>query len=243
MRVDVIFSPVYLSEYDLGHNLVVVVDIFRASSTIITALYNGARQVVPFSTTEEVKKEVAKYPADEVLKCGERKGYKCIGFDLGNSPREYTRNKVYNKTLLFTSTNGSQVFTNINSARKILIGGFLNIDTVVQSMANCEMGCVIACAGNYGKISIEDTVCAGMILALLKRIDKNIEMTDEALTSLVLYRYFQHDLLSIIRESSHGRYLLSIGKEQDMKYCLKTDLFNSVPVYNGISIIKSIKEK
>lgn len=239
MRVDVIFSPVCLSEYDFGNNVVVVVDIFRASSTIITALYNGARQVVPFSTTEEVTKEAVKYPADKVLKCGERKGYKCSGFDLGNSPREYTRKQVYNKTLLFTSTNGSQVFAKSTSARKILIGGFLNVETVVDCIVKNKMDCVIACAGNYGRISIEDTVCAGMILALLNKIDKNMEMSDAAVTSMIMFQYFKDDFQSIIRESSHGRYLASIGKKRDMRYCLKINTFNCLPIFKETSIIEA----
>ncbi|MFO7889309.1 MAG: 2-phosphosulfolactate phosphatase [bacterium] len=243
MRVDVILSPRYLSEYDLSHNLVVVVDVFRATSTIITAIHNGARQVVPFMKTEEVEKKAAEYPADEVLKCGERKGYKFSGFDLGNSPLKYTRDEIYKKTLLFTSTNGSQVFKKVTPAGKILIGGFLNVNNVVDSIVKNKVDCIIACAGNYGKISIEDSVCAGMILARLQENGKSIEMSDEAITSMILYQYFKDDFQSIIRESSHGRYLASIGKKEDMIYCLKTNTFNCLPVYNGTSIVNSTKEK
>ncbi len=243
MRVDVILFPRDLSEYDLSHKLVVVVDIFRASSTIITAINNGAEEVVPFLKTDEVKREALKYPANKVLKCGERKGYRFSGFDLGNSPFEYTRDKIDNKKLLFSSTNGSQLFSKINSARKVIIGGFLNVKKVLSCIVQNKLDCLIVCAGDNGNISIEDTVFSGMIFALLKKNVKDIEMSDEARTGMIVYQYYKDDLQTIIRESSHGRYLSSIGKVEDMIYCLTVNRFDCLPVYNGKSITKKTVEK
>ncbi len=242
MRVDVILFPRDLSEYDLPGTLVVVVDIFRATSTIITAVHNGAKEVIPFKETEEVEEKALQYPADQALKCGERNGYKFSGFDLGNSPLEYNRDSIYNKTILFSSTNGSQLFSKVKSARKVIIGGFLNVQRVVSSIIQKKQDCLIACAGNYGKVSIEDSVCAGMILALLKKNGVITEMNDEARVSMILYQYYQDDFQSIIRESSHGIHLSSIGKEDDMVYCLEVNTVDCLPVFTGKTIINSAVE-
>jgi len=238
MRVDAILFPRDLSECDLSNTLAVVVDIFRATSTIITAIHNGAKEVVPFKETEEVEERALDYPAGQALKCGERNGYTYSGFDLGNSPLEYNRDLIYNKTILFSSTNGSQLFSKIQSARKVIIGGFLNIERVVNSIIQNKQDCLIACAGNYGNISIEDSVYAGMILAMIKKNGVIIEMNDEARVSMILYQYYQDDFQSIMRESSHGRHLSSIGKEEDMKFCLQVNTVDCLPVYNGQTIIK-----
>jgi len=242
MRVDAILFPRDLSEYDLRSTQVVVVDIFRATSTIITAVHNGAKEVVPFKETDEVEEKALHYPADQVLKCGERNGYKFSGFDLGNSPLEYNRDCIYNKTILFSSTNGSQLFSKVKSARKVIIGGFLNVERVVNSIVQNKHDCLIACAGNYGKISIEDSVYTGMILALLKKNGVITEMNDEARVSLILYQYYQDDFQSIIRESSHGRHLSSIGKEDDMLYCLQVNTVDCLPEFDGLTILKSTVE-
>ncbi len=243
MIIDVTFFPRDLAEIDIREKLVIVVDIFRATSTIISAINNGAKEIVPFIKTEEVDQEAMNYPADEVLKCGERRGLKFPGFDLGNSPLEYTRDKVFNKTLLFSSTNGSQVFFRVKSAREIRVGGFLNINKVVKRISQNKGDCLIACAGNYGKISLEDTVCAGMILARLKKKGNNLEMGDEARMSIILYQNYLDDFQSIIRDSSHGRYLSSLGKQDDMNYCLTVNKVNCLPLYYNKSIVKRIAEK
>ena len=243
MIFDVILFPQELAEFDIRQKLVVVVDIFRATSTIITAINNGAKEIVPFIKTEQVDKAASNYSAERVLKCGERKGYKVSDYDLGNSPEEYTQDIVNKKTLLFSSTNGSQVFLKVKSAGEVMVGGFLNIEKVVNKIYESKEDCIIACAGNYGNISLEDTVCAGMILAKLKEKEKITEINDEARTSMILYNYYMDDFHSLIRDSSHGRYLASIGKQKDMEYCLKVNKVNCLPVYNKKSIIKSTAEK
>lgn len=243
MIIDVVLFPQNLVEYDIRQRLVVVVDIFRATSTIITAIKNGAQEVVPFIKTEQVGEAAQNYPADRVLKCGERKGYKFSGFDLGNSPAEYSREAIHNKILLFSSTNGSRVFFKVRSAREIVVGGFVNINNVVERIAERKEDVVIACAGHYGQISLEDTVCAGMILAKLKEREEIAEISDEAGTSIILYQYYMDDFHSLVRDSSHGRYLSSIGKQDDMEYCLTVNKIDCLPVYNKKSIVKNAAEK
>jgi 2-phosphosulfolactate phosphatase len=213
----------------------VVIDVLRASTTIATALFNGAESVIPFAAVEEVFERADRGKRTGVLLCGERNGIRVDGFDLGNSPHEYSMHAVRNKTLLFTSTNGAQVLSAVREAGSVFIAGFINMKALIRAVIQEGKDCILACAGREGGFSLEDSVCAGMAVdELQKRITKNrISLSDEARAVSILYRFHALDLGSMIRESFHGRYLSGLQMDRDLDWCASVDLVDCVPVLSG----------
>lgn len=239
MKFDVSFIPEGLLQHEMKNRITVMIDVLRASTTIITAIKNHAKKIVPLPTPADVLKEAENYPASEILLCGERNSLKIPGFDLGNSPKEYSRNIVSGKTLLFTSTNGSQVFSKVKFAYKCLIAGFVNMDSVVDCILNNKRDCLIMCAGDKGRLSLEDLICAGMILNEIKKTagEEFVEMNDSAWAAYVMYEYCKEDVRSMIEMSNHGRFLLSLGRQDDILYCTSLNIIKDIPCFREQSII------
>ena len=218
---------------------VVIVDVLRASTSIVTALAHGAKKVIPVRTPGEARKMAESLSNESTLLCGERQSVKINGFDLGNSPREYSENAVYGKVLVFTSTNGSRAILNVKEADQILIGGFINMRAIVQMLASDDKDSLVFCSGHQDGFSLEDVVCAGMIVDGLK---KNIPegeylITDEALASCLLYERFANDLESMVIHSYWGKYLTDLGMGDDLPQCVSVDAFDLIPVLKGSALV------
>lgn len=211
---------------------VVVVDVLRATSTIVTALANGAKEVVPVKTVEEALTMKKK----GILVCGERNAKKVDGFDLGNSPLEYKRELVLGKTVVLTTTNGTQVIEKIES-ESIIAASFLNVSAVVEHLKEKE-NITIVCAGTSGDFSLEDFLLAGMIVKRMKRED----LLDGALVAMRYFESVQNVREEIKRFSSHAKRLISLGFEKDVDFCTTEDLFREVPVLvNGAFTLKEVR--
>jgi 2-phosphosulfolactate phosphatase len=232
MKIDCHFTPGPVDELALRERTVVVIDVLRASSTIVTALSNGARGVIPASTVESAMKIAGNLGPDQVLLGGERNGRIIPGFDLGNSPAEYTANKVQGKSIIFSSTNGSQVMVKARYAAELAVGAFVNMSATVAFVRERPRDFVILCSGRNGGFSLEDSVCAGMLIARVAE-DQDPVLTDSAVAAMSLYRGFGRAILKMMRNSDHGRYLEEIGFGNDIRYCATIDSHSVVPLLEG----------
>ena len=205
-----------------------VIDVLRATSTIVTALSNGALFVKPVEKVEEA----VNMREENALLCGERGGLKIKGFDLGNSPLEYKEEIVKGKKIVLTTTNGTRA-VKLLKCSKIIAVSFLNVSSVVNFVRNSKE-INIVCSGTEGKFSLEDFLLAGMIVKLLDRED-----LDDA--SKVTMRYYESvkNVEIELRRSSHAQKLINLGFEKDVIFCSQIDLFNVVPILeDGVFVSK-----
>lgn len=230
MHVELVMTPTGTSELHFRDKNVVVIDVLRATTSIITALNNGAREVIPVATVENAVKVSGSLFGDVVLRCGEREGKRIPGFDLGNSPLEYSRENVFNKSLIFTSTNGSQAMVKAKFARNVILAAFVNMSVVVEYLMTLNEDFIILCAGKEHNFSLEDVVCGGMIIHLLEKNEVDVDLSDAALAAKILYKSFSRSMNKMLRKSEHGRYLISIGFENDLKVCSAIDSVQILPV-------------
>jgi len=231
-NLDTLLIPEEIKNTELAGKLVVVIDVLRASSTIVTALANGCRGFIPILSPKQAREEAQQFEKERVLLGGEREGKKIEGFDLGNSPREYKREVVKDKTVIFSTTNGVKTLEMVKDARRIIIGSFLNLQAVCNYCTNYQGDILIICAGKEGKYSLEDTACAGTLVDSLKNILSDThQQSDANLTALLVYEKFNNNTLAILRKSQHGRYLENIGLGEDLKFCSQVDFFHIVPIF------------
>jgi len=231
-NLETLFIPEEIKNTELPGKLVVIIDVLRASSTIVTALANGCRGFIPILSPDQAKKKAEQFEKEGVLSGGEREGTKIEGFDLGNSPREYKRETVKDKIIIFSTTNGVKTLEMVKGAYRIIIGSFLNLQAVCNYCANYKGDISIICAGKEGKFSLEDAACAGMLIDSLKNVlSDTCQESDANLTARLLYKKFGNNILEILQKSQHGRYLESIGLGEDLKFCSQLDFFHIVPIF------------
>ncbi|GAB4114966.1 MAG: 2-phosphosulfolactate phosphatase family protein [Candidatus Caldatribacteriota bacterium] len=229
---EVILTPEEIDKKGLNHKLVIVIDVLRASSTIITALVKGSKGIIPVFNPEEAQQKKYHFKTEEILLGGERKGKKIKGFDLGNSPLEYLEEVVRDKLIIFSTTNGVKTLERVKNAQEVIIGSFLNLKTVADYCINFPEEVLLVCAGKEGKISLEDTTCAGMLINNFqaRHLFSKIER-DSNLLAHLLYEKFGHNILKMLQVSEHGRYLCSLGYLKDLEFCAQTDIFNVLPFF------------
>ncbi len=202
----------------------IVIDVLRATTTIVTALANGCRGIIPVETPEEARKLAA---LKKCLLGGERDGLRMQGFNFGNSPLEYTREKVQGFFIAFTTTNGTRAIRACAGADLLLIGSFLNAAAVAQAAGSAGKDISIVCAGTQGKPSIEDTVCGGMLADLVGG-----QPVASAAEAISLWRIHQGNLARMMKEvSAHGKRLVELGFEKDIEFAASIDRFDIVPAY------------
>lgn len=228
-RIDLHVAPHEAERAPLEKRQLVVVDVLRSCTTIATALRNGAAKVIPVGTVEEAMRLAQTMDAKQRLLCGERDGVKVNGFDLGNSPREYDKGRVEGKTILFASTNASPVMAGLLVGREQRLLSYVNVSAVAEAVRQDGADLTIVCAGRNGRLSLEDTACAG---ALVRRLVESggggrPALNDAAEMAAAYDRVHGSDPEKILRRSDHGRYLIELGFEDDLPICAAVD---SVPV-------------
>jgi 2-phosphosulfolactate phosphatase len=231
MRTEVYFAPAQVEESQFREKNVVVVDVLRASTTIVTALNHGAREVIPVATIEAAVKIAGGLFGETTLLCGERDGRTIEGFQLGNSPGEYTEENVKGKTLVFTSTNGSIALTKGKYALRLVVAGFVNMSAVVEFLQHFEDDLSILCAGKLNAFCLEDAVCAGMLVSRLMAGEvERLELSDATEAALRLFESFGRNLLQMLQRVEHGKYLQEIGFGSDLEVCAQVDSIPILPV-------------
>lgn len=234
--ISMYFAQNYIeSELELKDKNVVVIDVLRTSTTMVTGLANGAKEIIPTDSIASAGM-IGRNSQGQVLLCGERHAKVIEGFNLGNSIKEYKEENVKGKILVFNSTNGTPAIMKSKFARNCVILGFVNISRVAKFLSALNEDFIIVCAGREGDFSLEDTVCAGLLVKLLTlESGHNYELTDSALGARKIYDAYQNDLLEMMRESEHGKFLTSIGFEDDLEECAKIDAYNILPILkNGV---------
>lgn len=226
MRLDICFTPGGFQAQAYQEYTAVVLDILRATSSITTAFANDCYAVVPV-TSVTAAWEYKQQPPQALL-AGERQGQCIDGFDLGNSPFEYTRSKVTGQTIVMTTTNGTRALAAAASCRNVYIGSFLNAAQLCRQLAEEQTDIVIVCAGTEGRFSLEDALCAGLIADRLSRF---YALSDTALAAQAMYHGAQPNVNDCVKASSHARYLESIGFAADVEYCLRHDCLDVVPYF------------
>ncbi len=232
MKIDIQLVPSPVPPDLLANRAVVVIDVLRATSVIVYAISQGASEIIPLASVEEAFQMVKAFPPDSVLLGGERESANIPGFDLGNSPREYIAGKVEEKKLILTTTNGTKTFHLVSSGKEILVGSFFNIGAVAQRCLESKRDLLIFPSGDEGNFSLEDTICGGMLIELIKqKTRKSISFTDASQCAQILYQRFKDNLLEAFHLSCHGKELISRGFEDDLAHCAQIDITSIVPVF------------
>jgi 2-phosphosulfolactate phosphatase len=237
MRIDVFLTPGQIDELQLRDKNVLVIDVLRAGTTIARALANGAKEIIPVESVEAAVKISASLFGEVVLRGGERGGKVIEGFHLGNSPSEYVADVVKGKSIVFTTTNGSGAMSKGRYAKQMAIASFVNMTRVVDFTKDLKEDVIIVCAGDQsvvGGFSLEDTVCAGMIIHKVRQgSTKGTTLSDSASAALILYRSFARNLSKMLEDSEHGRQLIELGFKDDMKVCTSVDSIPVLPLLSG----------
>ena len=239
MKINVIPTAQQAQGIDFSGQTAVVIDVLRATTVITTALDNGAREVIPVKTVEEAQSLYA--TCDNALRGGERNAVKIEGFDLGNSPLEYKKKTVENKTLILTTTNGTNALNNIKGADEVVLACFRN----AEAMANHLVGLshrgsrdiIIVCAGTEGRFSLDDGLCAGMLIEQLKQ-QTEVETDDLGLLLNRFYNESKSNLFGALSECYHLKCLFMLGFYDDIKFCLETNCVGTVPILKNDKIVK-----
>jgi 2-phosphosulfolactate phosphatase len=237
--VRVHYLPQLVAEHELAGSTVVVVDLLRASTTICQALASGACEVIPFVEVTETLQAAGNCERADVLLGGERGGRAIEGFDLGNSPGEYTADVVLGRRIFFTTTNGTRALQHSRSASRVLIGAFVNLSAVVASVKTCPR-LDILCAGTRGRVTGEDVLAAGAIVHRLIQLTGHSPAHEAANRARCEWerliaaaqstgRSWTDQLADDLRYTLGGRNLLAIGHDDDLVNCAQIDCLDVVP--------------
>ena len=223
-------SPALLHLYNVSQATVVIIDVLRATSTMATALFNGARYIIP---VDSVAKCIELGRQINCITAGERDGKIAEGLSYGNSPFEYNREFIRGKILVLTTTNGTRLLHMAldKGAREIVTGSFANLDAVTEYLIGQKNNVILACAAWKDKMNIEDTLFAG---AVIERIREHFTIDcDASHIAATLYNKASGDLFSFMKNNnaSHYNRLMKFGLEKDIRYCLESNLANVLPIY------------
>lgn len=237
MKLDVILTPGELTASALADRTVVVLDILRATTSIVQALSAGAKTIFPVASIEEALRLANTFGRDEVLLAGERRCLPIEGFDLGNSPREMTAERVAGKILVMTTTNGTAAMALTTSAERVIIGSMLNLSAVIEELIRLEADPVFLCAGRERYFSLEDATCAGEFAARLMAARPGPwELNDGAYAALQLAEQFGTGV-EMFRQAQGGRAIVEAGLEADLEFCAEVDLYPIVPLLQDRNIV------
>ncbi len=236
MKIAVLFTPHGLSAPELVGRGVIVLDVLRTTTTVITAVANGAKAVVPAATSEEAVRLTANLEKDGLLLAGERKSLKIEGFALGNSPREMTPAAVSGKTIFLATTNGTPALVAAQGGDPVLVGGVVNFKALVARARAvfAERGegadLVIVCAGREGEFALEDAYTAGRLVRALKRGTRKLRLNDAAAAAADLTTHYR-DWADALSHSEAARQLAQVDLGDDVAFSSKPDRFSVVPTY------------
>ncbi len=248
-RLNVYALPKFVAPEDLASGTVVVLDVLRASTTIACALQSGAREVIPCLEVDEARAVPESMPGGDVILGGERSGLPIAGFDLGNSPAQYTPSRVGGKTVVLTTTNGTRAMLYARQAERILIGAFVNAAAIVERLLGQEQ-IHLLCAGTEGQISYDDVLAAGL---LVDRIERNGGLAYEKNAQAVTAReHWLHSfalphavgaeplepgrLTQELRKTLGAKHLIELGLDADIEAAAQLDSIAIVPELDTVTL-------
>lgn len=238
MRIDTYFTPPEVDAADIADATVVVIDVVRATTTIIEALANGAKAIYPTASTEEAVRLASSMGREDTILCGERKGVKVEGFDLGNSPREFDAETVEDKKIVMTTTNGTRALGVAAEGARLLPCAFTNLGAVAREIAGDDH-VVIVCAGREDRFSLDDALCAGhLIQRTIADSEEEHGLNDaaRAVRALASARKPTKRFLSV---TAGGASVIEIGLGDDLDICADVDRHDIVVVMKDQAITRA----
>ncbi len=235
LKIDACFSPYLYPVYADTESIVVVIDVFRATSAICVAFHYGAEKIIPVATVEEA----LQYKKQGMLAGAERDAIKLEGFDFGNSPYDYMGNHVKDKTIALTTTNGTQAIEAARNAYKVVIGSFLNIDVLCDWLIKQNCSILLLCSGWKNKFNMEDSLFAGAVTQQI--IDKSADyrLGDGCLALKYLYQIGKERPTKFLNYSSHKERFAKLNLKKDIRYCLMPNSAPVVPILEGKFLVKA----
>jgi 2-phosphosulfolactate phosphatase len=234
LTLDACFSPYLYPVYRDDESIVVIIDILRATSAICTAFEHGAEKVIPVATIEEAME----YKKQGYLVGAERDAIAVEGFDFGNSPYSYMRDTVQGKTIVISTTNGTQALEAAKGAYKIVIGSFLNISALANWLVKENRNVLLLCSGWKNKFNLEDALFAGAMTEMLKTLSDDFKLGDACLALKYLYQQARTEPYKFLNYASHKERLARLNLKKDIKYCLTPDQTTVIPVLENGTLVR-----
>lgn len=234
MRLDVLLLPRELPVRPRPERYAVVIDVLRATTSIVVAFQHGCRSILPVASAEEALTARAATPG--AILAGEQAGLRIPGFDLGNSPRQFSREAVGRRDMILTTSNGTKTLRAVAAGRTVAIGAFRNRAAVAGWLVGRGTDCLIVCSGYEGGFALEDAVCAGAIVDRAAQLAPGLIQGDGARACQALWQRFGSDIVRLFRETDWGRRMLTLGFEGDLEVCAEVDATRVVPLMAGVRI-------
>jgi 2-phosphosulfolactate phosphatase len=240
MKIDVHFSYINTDELAFTNKTTVVIDVLRASTTIIQALQNGAKEIIPVKSIEFAVKVSGGMFGGQTLLGGERNTQKIDGFALGNSPLEYTPDIIGGKTIILFTTNGSKAIVRAKFSDNLLIASFTNLNAIANYLVKLDKDFEILCSGRGNNFSMEDVICAGRLISEIQKLNKDVALTDSAKASVSLNKSSGKNILLMLKQTEHGKILIENNLIEDIKFCSRLSISETIPIMVS-GVLKSLQ--
>ncbi|MET1057210.1 MAG: 2-phosphosulfolactate phosphatase [Pedobacter sp.] len=235
-KIEVCLTPALIDLYAIEDSIVVVIDILRATSSIVYGIDNGAEAIIPVAQVEDC----LTYADRGYLLAAERNGEVVKGYNFGNSPFSYTADKVAGKTVVLTTTNGTKALHLARKASQVVIGSFLNLQPLCDWLKTQDKDVLLLCAGWKDQFNLEDTLFAGAVVQQLRNLFTAFD--DAGVAAEDLYEMAKSDLRAYVGKSAHGHRMMALNIEEDIKFCLQLDICQAIPVLEGDNIVALKRE-
>ena len=238
-RIEVCFSPGEYHLYQEEFDLVVVLDVLRATSAICTAIEHGVKEIIPVATLDEARA----YQAEGYLVAAERGGKIVEGFDLGNSPFSYMDPALKGQTVVLTTTNGTKAINMARNKKTVVIGSLNNLDSLCEWLIRQQRDVLVLGSGWKDKFNLEDTICAGAIADQCLKSGRFFADEDSTVAAKFIFRSSRDNMFAFLKASSHRRRLRKLNLNEDVKHCLTPNNCTAIPVLEGRSLVRLNHER
>ena len=233
-HIEVCFTPGEYEYFKDEYEIVVVIDVLRATSAICAAFDNGVKSIIPVATVEEA----LEYKAKGYLVGAERKGQIVEGFDFGNSPFSFMKKELRGQEVVLTTTNGTKALDIAKNAETVVVGSLLNLDALCEWLEVQDKNILCLCSGWQDKFNLEDTICAGAISEYLVATGNFTSVEDSSIAAKYLYLSAWDRYMGFLKASSHRRRLKNLNLNEDIKYCLTPNQTNVIPILKDGKLVK-----
>lgn len=233
-KIEVCLSPRDFDLYHEGFEIIVVIDVLRATSAICAGLANGVKSIIPVDTIEKAQE----YKQKGYLVGAERKGQIVEGFDFGNSPYSFMNSKFIGKEIVLTTTNGTKSIEISRNSETIVIGALVNLETLTNWLVKQDKNVLCLCSGWQDKFNLEDSICAGAIADILISSGNFYSEEDSTICVKHLYYESKRNHFGFLKASSHRRRLKNLNLNEDIKYCLTPNQLKVIPILKNNKIVK-----
>ena len=225
-RVEVCFSPCDFHQYEDGFDLIVVIDVLRATSAICTAIEHGVKGIIPVATLDEARE----YQKQGYIVAAERNGVVVDGFNIGNSPYTYMKAELKGKTIALTTTNGTKAIRMAEQKKTVVIGSLNNLESLCEWLVKQKRDVLVLASGWKDKFNLEDTICGGAITDMLLESGQFTSDEDSSVAAKFIYRSAKENMFAYLKASSHRRRLRALDLNADVSYCLTPNNVKAIPI-------------